>query len=408
MEDVIFNGAGEFKPLGMAEVSIVLENGDGSFPAEFVNESEISVTRRLYRSGESEYLLNSVPCRLKDIQDIFMDTGLGNKAYSIIGQGMIGSIVEQKPEETRMMLEEAAGITRFKKKEAESRRKLELTHRNLQRVEDILVEVEGQMRSLKRQAAKARRFKSIGLEMQRLELILNANAYRDLNDESLNRIKSTDDLIQQEIALTTGFSDIQAMIETMNMELEEKDGEIASLRNSYLNVKEEFNKKESSLESIAGEKRMQLELETRLNNEKEDIGRRLFSLEEERIGLVEKVDKLKQDSVALEDEIALVEKRMKSRKDLLNEIREEYERVSAKIGSDAAREAGLNQESNYLNKRIGEITDNRERLEKEKADVKLKTDNLLEVSQKKNELRQALALKLKDTSIGRDSQVLYP
>jgi len=396
MEDIIFNGAGEFKPLGMAEVSIVLENGDGSFPSEFSNESEISVTRRLYRSGESEYLLNNVPCRLKDIQDIFMDTGLGNKAYSIIGQGMIGSIVEQKPEETRMMLEEAAGITRFKKKEAESRRKMELTNRNLQRVEDILVEVEGQMRSLKRQAAKARRFKAIGLEIQRLELMLNSNAYHDLKDESGNRIKSTDDLVQQEIALTTDFSSIQAKIETMNMELEEKDREIASLRNNYLDIKDEFNKKESALESIAGEKRMQVELENRLNNEKADISNQLLTLEKERTGLVEKVEKLKQDSVAREDEISIVEKRMKGRKELSNEIREEYERISAKIGSDAAREAGLNQESSHLNKRIEEITDNRERLEKEKSDVRLKIDNLLELSQKKNELRQALALKLKD------------
>jgi chromosome segregation protein len=396
MEDIIFNGAGEFKPLGMAEVSIVLENGDHSFPTEFANESEISVTRRLYRSGESEYLLNSVPCRLKDIQEIFMDTGLGNKAYSIIGQGMIGSIVEQKPDETRMMLEEAAGITRFKKKEAESRRKMELTNRNLQRVEDILVEVEGQIRSLKRQAAKARRFKSIGLEMQRLELVLNANAYHDLNDESGNRIKSTDDLIRQDIVLTTDFSGIQATIETMNMDLEEKDREVASLRNNYLNIKDEFNKKESALESLAGEKRMQVELENRLDNEKGDIGRRILTLEQERTGLVEKVEKLKQGSMTLEDEISLVEKRMKSRKELLNEIREEYERVNTRIGSDAAREAGLSQESSHLNKRIEEITDNRERLEKEKDDVKLKINNLLEVSQKKNEIRQALALKLKD------------
>jgi chromosome segregation protein len=396
MEDIIFNGAGEFKPLGMAEVSIVLENGDGSFPSEFANESEISVTRRLYRSGESEYLLNNVPCRLKDIQDIFMDTGLGNKAYSIIGQGMIGSIVEQKPEETRMMLEEASGITRFKKKEAESRRKMELTNRNLQRVEDILVEVEGQMRSLKRQAAKARRFKAIGLEIQRLELMLNANAYHDLEDESGNRIKSTDDLVRQEIALTTDFSGIQAKIETMNMELEEKDREIASLRNNYLEIKDEFNKKESALESIAGEKRMQVELENRLNNEKADISKQLLTLEKERTGLVEKVGKLKQDSVAMEDEISIVENRMKGRKELSNEIREEYERISAKIGSDAAREAGLNQESTHLNKRIEEITDNRERLEKEKGDVRLKIDNLLELSQKKNEIRQALAVKLKD------------
>ena len=105
MEDVIFNGAGDQKPLGMAEVSIMFENGGGTFPPAFAKDAEISVTRRLYRSGESEYLINSTPCRLKDVQEVFMDTGLGNKAYSIISQGQIGNILEQKPEETRIMLD---------------------------------------------------------------------------------------------------------------------------------------------------------------------------------------------------------------------------------------------------------------------------------------------------------------
>ncbi|MFC1820036.1 chromosome segregation protein SMC [Thermodesulfobacteriota bacterium] len=402
MEDVIFNGAGEYKPLGMAEVSIILENGDDSFPSEFANESEISVTRRLYRSGESEYLLNSVPCRLKDIHEIFLDTGLGNKAYSIIGQGMIGTIVEQKPEETRIMLEEAAGITKYKKKEAESRRKMELTKRNLRRVEDILVEVQSQMRSLKRQASKARRFKSIGLEIQRLEMVLNANSFNELKEESSNRIKSTEDLIQRELALTTDFSAIHARIETMNLDLEEKDNEISSLRIRYQNIKDEFNRKESTLESLTAEKRMQSELENRLLQEKEGIGKRLLTLEEERRGLVERIENLKQNSGTLEGEIALVEKRLKSRRELLKEIQEEYERTNTRVNSDATREAGLNQESSYLNKRMGEITDSRARLEKEIVDVNLKTENLLKASQKKNEIRHRLVQNLEE--IAKDIQ----
>ncbi|MFC1868733.1 chromosome segregation protein SMC, partial [Thermodesulfobacteriota bacterium] len=396
MEDIIFNGTGEFKPLGMAEVSIILENGDGSFPVEFANESEVSVTRRLYRSGESEYLINKVPCRLKDVQEIFMDTGLGSKAYSIIGQGRIGSIVEQKPDETRVMLEEAAGITKFKRKEAESRRKVELTKRNLQRVEDILVEVEGQIRSLKRQASKARRFKSIGQEIQRLEMVLHANSHSELKEDSGNRVKSTEDLIQQEVVFATNLSTIMAKIETGNLELEEKDNEISSLRNRHLNIKDEFSRKESVLESIAGEKRMQAELETRLIKEKEDIGSRLLTLEEERAGLLARAEKLKQDAMSLEDEISLVENRLKSRRALLKEIREEYESASASASSDATIAAGLNQESSYLNKRMGEITDSRTRLEKEKNDTVSKIEELLKASQKKNEIRHALTGKLED------------
>jgi chromosome segregation protein len=396
MEDVIFNGAGEYKPLGMAEVSIVLENGDGSFPPEFMNESEISVTRRLYRSGESEYLLNGVQCRLKDVQELFMDTGLGNRAYSIIGQGRIGSIVEQKPEETRVMIEEAAGITKYKKKETEARRKMELTQLNLQRVEDILVEVENQMRSLKRQAAKATRYKFVGKEIQRLEMILNANSYNELKEESGTRIKSTENLVQQEQALTTEVTVIQTGIETMNLDLDEKDREIATLRNRYLNVKDDYNRKESILESLASEKRMQAELEKRLNQEKEDIRRRILTLGEERAGLQDKSGRLKQDSAALESQVPIAEERLQKRKALLNEIKEEYENVNARVNSAVTREAGLNQESGYLNKRISEITDNRARLEKEKADTAVKMEGLLETSVKKNELRDALTVKLQD------------
>ena len=170
MEDVIFSGAGNSKPLGMAEVSLLFENGTGDFPPAFAHNPELSVTRRLYRSGESEYLLNNVPCRLKDIQEVFMDTGLGNKTSSIIGQGQIGNIIEQRPEETRIMIEEAAGITKYRKKVAVSQKKIELTETNLQRVGDIISEIEKQIRSLKRQAAKANRYKTLSGRIQDLEL----------------------------------------------------------------------------------------------------------------------------------------------------------------------------------------------------------------------------------------------
>ncbi|MFH1479969.1 MAG: chromosome segregation protein SMC [Pseudomonadota bacterium] len=394
MDDVIFNGAGESKPFGMAEVSMILENGDGSFPTEFAQYTELSVTRRLYRSGESEYLINNVPCRLKDIQEIFMDTGLGNRAYSLIGQGQIGSIIDQKPEETRGMLEEAAGITKYRKKVEESRRKIELTRANLQRIEDIMVEVQKQMRSMERQAAKARRFKSVAQEIQRLELILNANFYRELEMETVDKVKSTEALLQEEMARTAEFSALQARIEAMKMEMEDKDGTISGLRGAYLRLKDRVNKKESGLDSLGGEKRMQKELEGRLQKDREDLTRRLGGLKEEKEALREKIEGLKKGYALLEEEISLLDTRTKSKATLLKEAREEYERAKEKLNSRMTKEIGLNQESGYLNKRILEVTDAQERLEREKGEVVKKIEKVLEVSEIKNQTREALAQKL--------------
>jgi chromosome segregation protein len=396
MEDVIFGGSENAKALGMAEVSILLENGGGSFPTQFAHETEVAITRRLYRSGESEYLINSVPCRLKDIQEMFMDTGLGNRAYSIIGQGKIGSIIEQKPEETRAMLEEAAGITKYKKKVEESQRKIELAQANLLRVEDILGEVERQIRSLKRQAAKAKRYKAVGQEIQRLELILNAHAFQDLKEDSGRKMKSTEDLMQEEIARSANFSSIQAKVETMNLELEAKDQEIAGLRQAYLLSKEKVNKRESMLESVAAERRMQVEMEKRLLKEKEDLGRRLEELEQEKRLLLDKIDSVKQRAMALEDEISMVEARAKNRHEFLKQVKEAFEEARTKLNSGISKEMSLNQESGYIHTRIKEVTDSRSRLEKEKEDVALKMENVLQASRRKNEAREALAQKLTD------------
>lgn len=400
MEDVIFNGTTDHKPFGMAEVSILFENGDGSFPPQYAHATELAVTRRLFRSGESEYLINNVPCRLKDIQEIFMDTGLGNRAYSIIGQGQITTIIEQKPEETRAMIEEAAGITKYKKKVDESQRKIEATQANLQRVEDILGEVEKQMRSLKRQSAKAKRYKAIGQEIQRLELILNAHAYEELKKESAERMRYAEALVQEEIGRSTEHSRIQASIESMNLELEEKDKQIGSLREVHLRAKERVSKKEAMAEAMAAERRMQTELEKRLEKDKEELSRRLGELEKERGLLLERIAEAKAKASATEEEIAMVEARAKNRRELLKQIKEVFEEARARVHSGKSQEASLTQESGFLARRIGEITDSRTRLEKEREEVHAKKKALLQAAERKRELRETLVEKL--TEIQKD------
>ena len=138
MEDVIFAGSQDYAPMGMAEVSLTLENDGGPFPVQYLNHSEVMVTRRLHRAGDSEYLVNKEPARLRDIQEIFMDTGAGSRGFSIIEQGQIGKIITSKPSERRVLIEEAAGITKFKVRKKESERKLKATEQNLVRLADIV------------------------------------------------------------------------------------------------------------------------------------------------------------------------------------------------------------------------------------------------------------------------------
>jgi chromosome segregation protein len=213
-------------------------------------------------------------------------------------------------------------------------------------------------------------------------------------------------LVEEEITRSTQFSRIQAAIEAMNLELEDKDKEISRLREAYLQVKEKVNRKESVLESMAGEKRIQVELENRLKNEKEDLGRRLEELQKEKGTIKEKIETLKQTSINLEDEISIIDTRVKNRHQHLKRIKEEYEDARASLNSGMSKEMSLTQESGYLSKRIGESTDSRSRLEKEKDEVRLKIEHITSVSQRKTQVREAFAQKLEeiDEDIARANQ----
>ncbi len=167
MEDVIFNGTAHRSPVGMAEVTLTFDNSDGRLPIDY---SEVAITRRLYRSGESGYFLNRQPCLLRDINELLLGTGLGARAYSLVGQGRIDQILQSRPEERRELLEEAAQISRFRKKKAEALRKLEQTQSNLLRLEDILQEVKRQLSIAERQARQAERYGRYRDRLRELEL----------------------------------------------------------------------------------------------------------------------------------------------------------------------------------------------------------------------------------------------
>src|SRR6266481_4898202 len=179
MADVIFNGSTSRRGLGLAEVTMTFDNGRGSLATD---ASEVQITRRVYRSGEGEYLINQQPSRLKDIKNLFLGTGAGSDAYCIIEQGRVDVLLQASTKERRTIFEEAAGISRFKAKKIEALRKLEHVDQNLERLKDIIEEVEKQLRSVKLQASKAKRYQEYSDRLKELRVALGLEEYRQMTE----------------------------------------------------------------------------------------------------------------------------------------------------------------------------------------------------------------------------------
>jgi chromosome segregation protein len=212
MQDIIFAGSDTRGPLGMAEVNLTFEN-DGSFPPHYADYSELTVTRRLHRDGTSEYLINKVAVRLKDITELFLGTGVGTHAYSIIEQGRIGFIINSKPEERRALIEELAGISKFKLRKRTAQRRLEATKQNLSRINDIIAELERQLSTLRRQAKKAERYGRVKTELRDLDL--HASTVEYLRLEAAGKLQ-----IQEKGHLQEKLEDVNRELGTRETELE--------------------------------------------------------------------------------------------------------------------------------------------------------------------------------------------
>ena len=226
--DVIFSGTQSRKSLGFAEASLIFDNSDGRLPIEY---AEVTVTRKIYRSGETGYFINKVPCRLKDVLELFMDTGIGKDGYSIIGQGKIDEILSNKSEDRRNVFEEAAGIVKYKTRKEESEKKLEHTKLNLLRINDILTEIETNLEPLKAQADKARKFLNLKEELKSIEVGLfyyNISKYK----ESISIIEKDIDIITENCNLEEGkLEKIKILKEELNSKLDELSMEIEKAQN---------------------------------------------------------------------------------------------------------------------------------------------------------------------------------
>jgi chromosome segregation protein len=253
MEDLIFNGSETRKSTGLAEVSMVLSNSNGNGNGHDHTSSvlggftEVMLTRRLHRSGESEYFINKVPCRLKDIVEVFLDSGVGTKSYSIMEQGKVDFILSLKPDERRILIEEAAGISKYRIRKKEALSKMESTKNNLARIKDILNEIQIQMRGLDLQVKRLKRHRNIREEIRQIDLNLAArrlNFLKHAQDELQNSLNSLRD---EETRLSTLRDSSEAVLQENKFNLTELNNTIKQLQEEYYQAKEKTQREENVL-----------------------------------------------------------------------------------------------------------------------------------------------------------------
>lgn len=302
MTDVIFAGADGYAPLGMCEVSLTLENDGGPFPVKYLKYSEIMVTRRLHRSGEGEYFINKEPARLRDVQEIFMDTGAGAKGFSIIQQGMIGKIITAKPEDRKHLIEEAAGITKFKARKKESIRKLQSTDQNLIRLQDILGELKRQIDSLHRQAQRAERYRNIKRQIEDLDLWNSSKQYVDLKKAADEAQRIFNEAQGLEVEGEAKLHSLSAEFETLKLQLLEKEKSLEVLQNQVFEKQTSTQKKEMEIQELKFEIEQARRNEMMTGNLVSESRARLELLTRDQVQFQENVADLEAEALRLKSE----------------------------------------------------------------------------------------------------------
>ena len=248
MEDVIFNGTDGRKPLGMAEVSLTFLNEDGLAPKEYEQYSEITVTRRLYRSGESEYLINKTPCRLRDITDLFLDTGIGINGYSIVEQGRVEYLINSNPQDRRLLIEEAAGVAKYKERKRLALMKMDATQQNLLRIQDIVAEVKRQIVTLERQVKRAEEYKAVRKEVKEIEIRFALQEYAELSEKGEAARGYLKALRDREVDVSSQTAQKEALVETKRLEATEEEERLRSVQEGLFELGKKIQKGENEVE----------------------------------------------------------------------------------------------------------------------------------------------------------------
>lgn len=345
MGDVIFNGSENRGPQSMAEVTITFDNTDGYSHPLYADYPEIAITRRLHRDGTSDYLINKNPCRLKDVTELFMGTGGGARAYSIIEQGKIGLIVSSRSEDRRAMIEEAAGITRFKKARQTAQRKMEMTRQNLLRIRDVVQEMTRSLDSLKRQARKAERYNRYADEQRDAELYVNSHKYLELRAAVKTAELSLDAARDEYDTLRNSFEAAEARIEGLRLEEASARNDLEQAKQKAQEADNEISVLETEVRHFEDSLRRIKQEEASLLEQQLESDARLSSNAEERRVLEQRLGALQSDFQAMSVGREEVERRAEDARmrlaDLGKEFDEKRDRMSRCRARIAASQSAL-------------------------------------------------------------------
>ncbi|RZT22972.1 chromosome segregation protein SMC [Fictibacillus sp. BK138] len=379
MEDIIFAGSDNRKPLNVAEVTLTLDNEDQHLPLDY---NEISITRRVYRSGDSEYLINKQQCRLKDIVELFMDSGLGREAFSIIGQGRVEEILSSKSEERRKIFEEAAGVLKYKTRKQKAEQKLFETQENLNRVEDILHELEGQVEPLKIQASIAKDYLEKKQELEIVETAVLVQEIEDLHERWEKQKTWVAELQKQESELSVKVKQGESAIERARLDMQAMDESIDELQGALLSASETLEKlegkkevlkerkknydqnKTSLLEQIQQLKIKKEQLETQLLSEKSILAEKESQLKVVRKQVAEEESRLTVLEMDVEAELEKLKSDYFERLNEQTTIKNEMRYIEDQSKQQNFKSSRLDEENNRFLQQREELKNKKEQAEK--------------------------------------------
>jgi len=351
MEDVIFSGSATRKTKGMAEVTLVLTDipgipDNGSDGKDSL--SEVSITRRLFRSGESQYLINKVPCRLKDIRNMFLDTGLELKAYSILEQGKIDEIINSKPEDRRFLIEEVAGVMKYKVRKNEASSKLESARANLERLQDIISEVKRQLNAIDRHAKKAERYKKLLEEIKDIELRLGKQEIKLLKEQIETLTHSEETLKTKETDLSTRQHSLVSLIEEKKREVLDLEKRLTSLKDQKFSLEKSITEDEGLVALLKNEcNNLRARLES-LADQFNELDRRKSSTEDSLHNIASTEEEHKNTVLSLEQELKEREAIYKALIEEVHQFEEELELKRRDLFTKAEEISTIKNEINHI------------------------------------------------------------